>query len=172
MVGLLGGVGTVAGSRLTNRLALGDPHWKAWAPALGAIPVLLFVLGGVLAESATASLVCLGIAGIGIVWFLPPTFALVQDLVESRMRALAAALLLFAANLLGLGLGPQLIGLLSDALAPRLGHDALRYALLLVVPIGLWGAYHYLRAALAMPAAAVAHRDDRLHPARPGLRNA
>jgi len=171
-MGILGGTGTVFGAMLTNRMARRDDRWKAWAPALGAMPMLAFTMAGILGQEPAVMLVCLAIAGIGIVWFLPATFALLQDLVDSRMRALAAALLLFTANVLGLGLGPQLIGLLSGALAPRLGHDALRYALLLVVPIGLWGAYHYLRAALAMPAAALAHRDDRLHPARPGLRDA
>lgn len=150
MMGILGGGGTVFAAMLTNRLARRDARWKAWAPALGAIPVLCFTAAGVLVHDRAAMLVCLGIASIGIVWYFPPTFALVQDLVDSGMRALAAALLLFVGNLVGLGLGSQLIGLLSDALAPRLGPDALRYAMLLVVPMGLWGAYHYTFAARAL----------------------
>lgn len=150
MMGVLGGAGTVFGARLTNRLARRDARWKAWAPALGALPVLCFTTAGVLAHDRAATLFLLGMASIGIVWFFPPTFALVQDLVDSRMRALAAALLLFIGNLVGLGLGSQLIGLLSDALGARLGADALRHAMLLVVPMGLWGAYHYLLAARAL----------------------
>ncbi len=172
MMGIFGAVGTLAGSRLTNRLARAGIHWKARAPALGAMAMLLFVVGGILADNLAAALICLGIASIGIVWFLPPTFALVQDLTDPRMRALAAALLLFVGNLVGLGLGSQLIGLLSDALAPRLGPDALRHALLLVVPIGLWGAYHYLRAARAVTAATGAEINAHPPPAHAGLRNA
>jgi MFS family permease len=145
--GILGGAGTVLGAMVTNRLARRNVRWKAWAPALGAALMLPYTLGGILAHDPAVALTCLAIAGIGTVWFLGPTFALVQDLVGSRMRALAAALLLFLGNLVGLGLGPQLIGLLSDAFSARFGADALRYALLMVVPIGLWGAYHYLLAA-------------------------
>jgi hypothetical protein len=152
MMGILGGGGTMFGAMLTSRLARRDRRWKAWAPALGAIPVLCFTVAGVLTHDRAATLVCLGIASIGIVWYFPPTFALVQDLVDSGMRALAAALLLFVGNLVGLGLGSQLIGLLSDALGARLGPDALRYAMLLVVPMGLWGAYHYTLAGRALAA--------------------
>jgi len=137
MMGILGGGGTVFGAMLTSRLARRDARWKAWAPALGALPVLCFIVAGVLTHDRAATLVCLGVASIGIVWYFPPTFALVQDLVDSRMRALAAALLLFVGNLVGLGLGSQLIGLLSDALGARLGADALRHAMLMVVPMGL-----------------------------------
>jgi predicted MFS family arabinose efflux permease len=150
MMGILGGAGTLIGAMLVNRLAMRDPRWKAWAPALGAIPVLTFTVAGVLVRESGAMLIFLGLASTGIVWFFPPTFALVQDLVDSRMRALAAALLLFVGNTVGLGLGAQLIGLLSDALGQRLGAESLRYALLLVVPIGLWGAYHYALAARAL----------------------
>lgn len=150
MMGMLGGAGTMAGAMLTNRLARRDPRWKAWAPALGAVPVLCLIAAGVLAHDRMVMLACLGIASVGIVWFFPPTFALVQDLVDSRMRALAAALLLFVGSVIGMGLGPQLIGLSSDVLGARHGTDALRHALLLVVPIGLWGAYHYLLAARGM----------------------
>jgi predicted MFS family arabinose efflux permease len=158
MMGILGGAGTVIGARLTNRLAIRDPRWKAWAPALGAVPVLCFLVAGVLTDDRMVMLACLGIASVGIVWFFPPTFALVQDLVDSRMRALAAALLLFVGSVIGMGLGPQLIGLLSDALGARHGADALRHALLLVVPIGLWGAYHYTLAARALAPAPAGDR--------------
>ena len=38
-----------------------------------------------------------------------------------------------AKNIIGLGLGPQGVGLLSDWLNPSLGQQALRYALLIIV---------------------------------------
>ena len=34
----------------------------------------------------------------------------------------------------------------GDLLAPRLGDDSLRYALLAVSMLGIWGAYHYYQA--------------------------
>ena len=45
------------------------------------------------------------------------------------MRALASAILFFVLNIIGLGLGPFVGGIISDALQPTLGVDALRWAL-------------------------------------------
>ena len=44
------------------------------------------------------------------------------------MRSTASASFLFINNLIGLGLGPLLIGSISDALKRRYGAEALRYA--------------------------------------------
>ena len=66
------------------------------------------------------------------------------------MRALAAALLLFSINIIGNGLGPQIVGVFSDLLRryADLGEDSLRYALLLSILItGPWSVFHYLRGA-------------------------
>ena len=76
-------------------------------------------------------------------FYLGPTFAMVQGLVEVRMRAIAAAVLLFVLNLIGLGLGPQIVGIVSDLLTPIFGIEALRYALMAVFLGNLWSAFHY-----------------------------
>ena len=73
---------------------------------------------------------------------------MVQGLVKIRMRATASAIVLFIINMIGLGLGPQLVGTLSDLLAPTFGVASIRYALLVVVVIGaLWSTLHYVLAA-------------------------
>ena len=43
---------------------------------------------------------------------------------------------LFVLNIVGLGLGPSLVGALNDALAPQHGDFAVRYSLLLVALVG------------------------------------
>ena len=63
------------------------------------------------------------------------------------MRALASAVVLFVINLIGLGLGPQMVGILNDVLAGRFGDASVRYSLLIVVATNLWAASHALRAA-------------------------
>lgn len=45
------------------------------------------------------------------------SFTLTQRLVGIRMRALAASILLYITHLIGLGLGPQIIGILSACLS-------------------------------------------------------
>ena len=76
-----------------------------------------------------------------------PTYALLQRLVGDDMRATALAFMMLLANLIGMGIGPQLVGLLSDAFMPRFGSDSLRYALLLMSFVGLWAAYYFWKVA-------------------------
>ena len=70
-------------------------------------------------------------------------FAQTQSLVRLRMRSVAAAILLFIINIIGLGAGPWAIGALSDALVPRYGADSLRWSLMIFGSLGLWVAYHF-----------------------------
>jgi MFS family permease len=64
---------------------------------------------------------------LNILW-LGPVITAVQHLVPRRMRATASASFLLINNLIGLGVGPPLIGALSDTLKHRYGAEALRYA--------------------------------------------
>jgi hypothetical protein len=73
-----------------------------------------------------------------------PIFALVQNLVPAEMRSQSVALLLFLANIANLVIAPQLVGIVSDALAPRFGSESLRMALLPLTLCGIWAAVHFL----------------------------
>lgn len=90
----------------------------------------------------------LGLAAVVLVSnsFFAPTFALLQRLVVEETRATTLALVMLLANLFGMGVGPQVVGVLSDRLAPLLGADSLRYAMLLMSCVALWGAYHFWQA--------------------------
>ena len=71
------------------------------------------------------------------------TFSQTQGLVELRMRAVAAAVLLFILNIIGLGLGPFAVGFFTDLLSGRFGDESVRYALAICTLVELWAAYHY-----------------------------
>jgi MFS transporter, Spinster family, sphingosine-1-phosphate transporter len=75
-----------------------------------------------------------------------PLFAIVQSLVPDRMRAMSIALIYLCANLIGLGLGPLVVGALSDAYRPWAGEDSLRYALVTLCPGYLWVIWQLWRA--------------------------
>jgi hypothetical protein len=66
------------------------------------------------------------------------------------MRATAAAIMLFIINIIGLGFGPQLVGIASDLLRPTFGNDSLRYALMFTSVINVWAATHYILAGYAL----------------------
>jgi predicted MFS family arabinose efflux permease len=150
IVGVFSGIGTFLGGTLSDRLAGSkkDMRWYMWLPAgatlLGVPFSFLFYLWP---EGRTALLLNIPGSILGPMW-LGPTGAMTQGLVKLRMRATASAILLFIINLIGLGLGPQTVGMVSDLLTPSYGTEAIRYALLSVVVTGsVWAAVHYILAA-------------------------
>ena len=76
-----------------------------------------------------------------------PLFGTIQTVVPERMRAMSITLIYLFANLIGMGLGPLATGALSDFFAPWAGDNSLRYALLTLCPIALWGSAYLLLAA-------------------------
>jgi len=61
--------------------------------------------------------------------WIGPTFATAQDLVPPAMRATASAVFIFILTIIGLGAGPQVIGILNDVIGTP---EAIRYSLLFV----------------------------------------
>lgn len=84
--------------------------------------------------------------------YIGPSIGLLQNLYPAGMRAKGSAILLFTANIANLAIAPQLVGLLSDVVAPRISNPAesLRYVLLGCAFTGLWAAYHYWACARLM----------------------
>jgi MFS family permease len=79
-------------------------------------------------------------------FFMGPTYALLQRLVPDNMRATVLAVVLLLVNLIGMGLGPQVVGALSDVLSPSYGPDGLRISMLLMSLVALWSSYHFWQA--------------------------
>ncbi len=146
-----GAAGTFLGGWLTDRLSGRDRRWYAWLPAWGSIAAVPLVLLFYLWHDGREALALAALPALVGGLYLGPTFAMTQALVPPRMRAQAAAVLLLVMNLIGLGLGPQFVGLLSDWLAPSTGVESIRWALLVTVVVGaLWSAVHYFRAAATL----------------------
>lgn len=155
VIGFSGIAGALICVAIVTRLIRRDPRWQLWAPAitmLATVPALLLFCfaptpGVALAGLAFATM-CSG--------FQPgPIIGAVQSLSKVRSRAVAAGFMLAAMNLIGWGLGPLVTGLLSDILTPRIGPEALRYAMLVCpVMIGIAGL-------LALAAARFYHADVR-----------
>ena len=113
---------------------------------------VVFVLFGLifamiyLSTNKYIALIFLAINGFLLAMCNGAIFSAIQSLVNDRMRSVAFALLFLMANLIGLGLGPLAVGVLSDLLMPMFGQESLRYALLLFTPGYLWLAFHYWKA--------------------------
>ena len=79
---------------------------------------------------------------------LGPTMSMLLGIAGSARRAVASAIYAFFVNLISMGVGPLVVGALSDSMQPRYGNDSLRYAILMVVIVAtLWAAIHFLLAA-------------------------
>ena len=141
---LIGGcTGVFMGGWLADRLGVLDRGWYAKLPAIAWLITAPMFVAGLLAPSLWIAWPLLLIPNaLNILWLGPVTTA-VQHLVPARMRATASASFLLINNLIGLGVGPLLIGSISDASKASYGAESLRYA-----AVGCTG--FYLLAALLM----------------------
>ncbi len=138
-----GTAGVFAGGWLADRLGQGDRSWYARLPAFAwLITAPTFALGLMTSDPWLAWPLLLIPNALNILWLGPVTTA-VQHLVPQPMRSTASASFLLINNLIGLGVGPTLVGALSVAFTERFGSEALRYAAVSVVGF-------YLVAALLM----------------------
>jgi MFS family permease len=123
-----GCTGVFAGGWLADRLGTRDRGWYAKLPAIAWLITAPTFAAGLLAPNLTLAWPLLLIPNaLNILWLGPVTTA-VQHLVPRHMRASASASFLLINNLVGLGIGPLLIGRLSDGLKHSYGAEALRYA--------------------------------------------
>ncbi|WP_155265000.1 spinster family MFS transporter [Sphingomonas segetis] len=126
---LIGGcAGVFGGGWLADRLGARDRAWYARLPAIAWIVSVPTWGLGLMAPSLWIAwpLLLIGNA-VNILW-LGPVITAVQHLVPRAMRSTASASFLLINNLIGLGVGPLLMGRLSDALKSTYGVDALRNA--------------------------------------------
>ena len=128
---LVGGVlGLLLGGWLGDRLGPTRPSAYALIPTGCVLLAWPFYAAGLFAPSAAIAWVLFVIPqALGLMW-LAPVLTGIQHLVPSTMRATVSAGFLFINNLIGIGLGVYLIGEISTRLAPTLGDDSLRYAIL------------------------------------------
>ncbi len=177
----------VAGIGMASGLALGgfgvdwagrfDKRWYAWGPAVTLILSAPFFVLGFNQTTAVAAVGFLIAAHVVLFVYYTPTMAIAQNMVGASMRASSGFLVALVIGLVGIGLGPTLVGFLSDMYAthsftlgkyaamcpkglPPAGAAAdlaaacrdasatgIRYALMTTALVPIWGAMHYLMGA-------------------------
>ncbi|NLP60119.1 spinster family MFS transporter [Paraburkholderia sacchari] len=122
--GLVLGVGGIIGNTLggvsADWASAKDRRWYARIPAIGTalgFPTLALAF---LSNQWQVSVALLFIGTIALNLWNGPTFAVVQSIVEPRMRATASAIVFLLMNLIGQGLGTPVVGFLSDHIASHL----------------------------------------------------
>jgi ABC-type dipeptide/oligopeptide/nickel transport system permease component len=115
-----------------------------WVPAIACLAMVPFQFFAYLSPDMRVVVPTFTVMVVLASMFFGPSFAMAQSLATVRMRAMAASVLLFIQTMIGLTLGPQLVGILSDYLKPEVGDaTSLRYAMVIVGVSNIWAAIHY-----------------------------
>lgn len=129
-VGLTGAIGTALGGRLGDWR--GTKKFKDYmlVPTLATAIGAPITMGALLIPSVPGAMGLFAFAALLKSMWVGPVFATFQSLVESRARATTVSIFLLVMNGVGLGLGPVILGALSDFLGGfMVSGDALRWAM-------------------------------------------
>jgi len=146
-MGGFGAIGTLVFGWVADRQGAKDmrnqPRMMAIAAAViaisgTAVSLLPTVLGAAIALALFASMVA-GLNG--------PTYALTQSLVKVRMRGTSMSTLVVLLNLIGVGVGPALAGILSDQFAAAFGAESVRWAMVCVLMMNIPAVVLFVRCA-------------------------
>lgn len=150
--GIGGLVGTLLGGYVSSRWYGGNERGQMRLSAASIACLIPLYMCFLLVPQRWLALTSLVPIIIASNFFIGPTFALLQRLVPDDMRATSLSLVMLLGNLIGMGLGPQVVGLASDCLRPRVGDDSLRYALLAMSFVALATGYYFWKAGASVVA--------------------
>ena len=131
---LSGFLGVTIGGALSDRLRKLNPAGRVLVILLGAVSPLPFLIWAFVTTDPATFYALNFVTGVLASAALGPAAATTQDLVLPRMRGTATATFFIGNALIGLALGPSLVGIVSDM------SGSLRtglFALLVVVPISI-----------------------------------
>ena len=138
--GICGALSSITGGWIADKVGAKDVRNILIAPALAVIFSVPAFIAAMLADSAVLALALLMIPYLLNYFWYGPVYSTAQSIVPANMRATSAAVLLFIVNLIGLGLGPLLVGVLSDIFAEGVGlgvAEGVRWSLITVSLFGL-----------------------------------
>jgi MFS family permease len=150
IVGIGGTVGAYLGGSIADRLGRRDPRWYVFLSALVCGAGVPFGVGFLLLPTPWLALLSFLPFYLLGAMYVGPMLWVTQGLVKLRMRATASAILLFVLNLVGLGAGPVVVGLMNDLWATRFGDEAIRYSLLVVTLTGVLSSALFLLASRSL----------------------
>ena len=141
ILGIPGGIGIALGGYLADRFGAKDTRWYLWTTAIALVACVPLNYVVYAADTAFVSLWAMVLPVLLGNFYQATTFSQTQGISSLRMRAVAAGILLFIINIIGLGLGPQLVGVISDLLSDQYGVESLRYALFICSLVYIWGRF-------------------------------
>lgn len=126
--GFGGIIGTFAGGYLADKYGQKDIRAYMWVPIVAGLLNFPFSYYAFFGTNINGVLFTYFLTALLTALYLGPSIAVTHNLVDAKKRALASAILFLFLNFIGLGLGPLVIGMISDALTPTYGATSLKYA--------------------------------------------
>lgn len=130
--GIGGGLGTFLGGYIPDKLQNKNIQWYFWLPILGAGLNLIVFSVYCFSNNLNLVIATLILSSIAVTLYAAPSIAVVHNLVSAKIRALTSAIFILIMNIIGLGFGPLVVGLISDYLEPTYGMESLRYAFTII----------------------------------------
>lgn len=130
IAGAGGAIGTYLGGKLTDRYGTKDVRWYYWLPCIAMAFSFPFYMLFSFTDNTSTALISLVFPYLLMTFYLAPSIAMTHGMVQVNMRAFASSVLFLILNLIGLGLGPVFVGMLSDYLEPNLGQESIRWAIM------------------------------------------
>ena len=140
-------VGIVLGGLLASRLEQLDARWRCWIPGLACLLMAPFQFVYLFSNSAPVWISSYALAALFSIMHQGPIYAVYVSVSQARGRAVAVAVALLGATVVGQFGGPILIGWLNDQMHARFGDAAIRYSMLVVMACAALAGLCYLRAA-------------------------
>ena len=152
VLGVAAAIGSVVAGSLADRLGRRNPRWALWVPTAATLAPLPFQIVFFFHANPDAALAILFPGVFLAAWYQAPVFSTALTLAPERMRSVASGILIFFVNLIGLALGPPLVGFLNDYVFDHHGTQAVAYSMSVVmIVMGVWGLIHFLLAAQSYP---------------------
>ncbi|MGB5255939.1 MAG: MFS transporter [Woeseiaceae bacterium] len=147
IAGIAGAAGVYTGGHLSDHLGKRDDRWAYWVPGISTLAAGVLLVPMMLSGDQYVMWGIYVLVSLCLSMFLGPTIAMAHALVGPRYRALSSSVLFFILNMIGLGLGPLTVGAVSDALAPSMGVNSIRWAILTTALAAFVSAALYFNAA-------------------------
>lgn len=138
IIGVGGAIGVFGSGVIADKLGKTDKRWYMWVAVCACVISIPFQISTFWVDDPYTALMCMVIPSILSNAYLGATIASVHSMVGLKMRAVSSALLFFILNIIGLGMGPTTVGLVSDMLVDQYSTDSLRYAMMYIVPTAMF----------------------------------
>ena len=145
-IGIGGGIGAFSGGFIVDKLVKKDQRWYMWIGIVSIILTIPFSFYTLFTDNKTGAAMCYFIPNVLFSLNMGAILTVTQGVVGVQQRALSSAVYYFVLNLIGMGLGPLVVGMLSDYLTPTYGQFSLRYALFMVSVVYMICIYFYWKA--------------------------